>query len=143
MGCALITNQTESFLMLLGTSGLTISGLPDDTVFRSAANGTFYVADTGANTVYALAATGLAPGSVYIDVGNIFGEIDTSTGIVTPLFTGVSPHGVVFVAAPEPGSFFLAGAALLMSVGFGLRKRCLVKNLGMYGPTHGTDPRLK
>ena len=86
-------NQTESFLNLLGTTGQTISGLPDDTVFPAAASGTFYVADTGANTVYALAANGLAPGSVYIDVGDEFGELDTSTGIVTPLFTGVSPHG--------------------------------------------------
>jgi hypothetical protein len=116
-------NQTESFVALLGTNGMTISGLPDDTVFPSAANGTFYVADTGANTVYALAASGLAPGSVYIDVGNEFGSLDTSTGIVTPLFTGVSPHGVVFVATtPEPSSIFLAGGALLMAASV-LRKR--------------------
>jgi hypothetical protein len=115
--------QTESFVMLLGTDGKTISGLPDDTVFPTAASGTFYVADTGANTVYALAASGLAPGSVYIDVGNEFGALDTSTGIVTPLFTGVSPHGVVFVASPEPASFFLAGGALLMGAAFVLSKR--------------------
>jgi hypothetical protein len=116
-------NQTESFVALLGTNGMTIPGLPDDTVFPSAANGTFYVADTGANTVYALAASGLAPGSVYIDVGNEFGSLDTSTGIVTPLFTGVSPHGVVFVATtPEPSSIFLAGGALLMAASV-LRKR--------------------
>jgi hypothetical protein len=115
--------QTESFVALLGTNGETIAGLPDDTVFPTAANGTFYVADTGANTVYALAASGLAPGSVYIDVGNEFGSLDPSTGIVTPLFTGVSPHGVVFVATtPEPSSIFLAGGALLMAASV-LRKR--------------------
>jgi hypothetical protein len=116
-------NQTESFLGLLGTDGLTISGLPDDTVFPTAATGTFYVADTGANTVYALAASGLAPGSVYIDVGDEFGELDTTTGIVTPLFTGISPHGVFFVATPEPSSLILAGAALLIGYGFVLRKK--------------------
>jgi hypothetical protein len=116
-------NQTESFVGLLGTNGLTISGDPDDTVFPTAANGTFYVGDTGANTVYALAASGLAAGSVYIDVGNEFGQLDTTTGIVTPLFTGVSPHGVFFVASPEPSSLFLAGAALLMGAGFVLRNR--------------------
>jgi sugar lactone lactonase YvrE len=117
-------NQTESFVMLLGTNGQTISGLPDDTVFPTSANGTFYVADTGANTVYALTATGLAAGSVYIDVGDIFGQLDTSTGIVTPLFTGVSPHGVVFVSnAPETPSFFLVGGALLMGAAFVLNKR--------------------
>jgi len=72
------------------------------------------MSDAGANTVYALAATGLAPGSVYIDVGNEFGSLDLTTGIVTPIFTGVSPHGVIFVAAPEPASFFLTGGALLL-----------------------------
>jgi hypothetical protein len=116
-------NQTESFIALLGTNGMTMAGVPDDTVFPTAANGTFYVADTGANTVDALAASGLTPGSVYIDVGNEFGSLDTSTGIVTPLFTGVSPHGVVFVATtPEPSSIFLAGGALLI-VASVLRKR--------------------
>jgi sugar lactone lactonase YvrE len=115
-------NQTESFIQLLGPGGQPISGSPDDTVFPNAPHGTFYVADTGANTVYALAATGLAPGSVYVDVGNEFGVLDTTTGIVTPLFTGVSPHGVIFVASPEPASFFLAGGALLLGAAFALRK---------------------
>ncbi len=105
--------QTESFVPLLGTNGLTISGFPDDTVFPTAASGTFYLADTGANTVYALAATGLAPGSVYVDVGDEFGELDTTTGIVMPVFTGVSPHGVIFVASPEPASFLLAAGVLM------------------------------
>jgi hypothetical protein len=115
--------QTESFVSLLGTNGLTISGDPDDTVFPTAANGTFYVADTGANTVYALAATGLAPGSVYIDVGDEFGELDATTGIVTPVFTGVSPHGVFFVATPEPASFLLAAGALLTMCGVLIRRK--------------------
>jgi sugar lactone lactonase YvrE len=117
-------NQSESFIMLLGTDGTTISGLPDDTVFPTATNGTFYLADTGANTVYALAATGLPAGSVYVDVGNEFGLLNTNTGVVTPLFTGISPHGVTFVAStPEPGSFFLVGGALLLGVAFVLKSR--------------------
>jgi hypothetical protein len=103
-------NQSESFLALLGVG----SGLPDDTVFATASSGIFYLTDTGANTVYALSATGLAPGSAYVDVGNAFGSLDLTTGIFTPLFTGVSPHGVVFVATPEPATFFLAGGALLI-----------------------------
>jgi hypothetical protein len=102
--------QTESFLPLLGVG----AGFPDDTVFPTFSSGTFYMSDTGANTVYALAATGLAPGSVYIDDGNVFGSLNLSTGVVTPIFTGVSPHGVVFVASPEPASFFLTGGALLL-----------------------------
>jgi hypothetical protein len=116
-------NQTESFLALLGTDGLTISGFPDDTVFPTAPDGTFYVTDTGANVVYAFTATGLAPGSVYIDVGNEFGSLDLATGIVTPVFTGVSPHGVVFVATPEPASFSLAAGALLAGAALVLGSR--------------------
>ena len=116
-------NQTESFIVLLGTGGVPITGLPDDTVFPNAANGTFYLTDTGGNTVYALTATGLAPGSIYVDVGNEFGQLDLATGIVTPIFTGVSPHGVVFVATPEPASFFLTAGALLIGVAFSLRNR--------------------
>jgi hypothetical protein len=108
-------NQTESFVNLLGTNGQPILGFPDDTVFPTVRSGVFYVADTGANKVYALSATGLVPGSVFIDVGNEFGELNTSTGVVTPLFTGVSPHGVTFVATPEPTSFLpMAGAILAL-----------------------------
>jgi hypothetical protein len=114
-------NQTESFLALLGTGGQPLSGNPDDTVFPTAADGTFYVSDTGANTVYALSATGIAPESVYIDVGDEFGSLDTTTGIVTPIFTGVSPHGVIFVASPEPGTLLSGGGALLIGAIFALR----------------------
>ena len=124
---AFITNpgtasQTETFLALLGTNGLPITGLPDDTIFPNAADGFFYIADTGANTVYRIAASGLAPGSVYIDVGDEFGILDTTTGIVTPIFTGVSPHGATFVAqsVPEPSTvdLTLAGALLFALIAF-------------------------
>jgi hypothetical protein len=72
------------------------------------------VADTGANKVYEITAGGLAPGSVYIDVGDEFGILNTSTGVVTPIFTGVSPHGADFVATPEPSSLLLLGAGLMV-----------------------------
>lgn len=121
-------NQSESFVGLLAPGGGPITGLPDDTVFPTASSGTFFVADTGGNTVYALAASGIAPGSVYVDVGSIFGLLDTSTGIVTPLFTGVSPHGVIFVANPEPATFSIAGGGLLIVALLGwLRKRPSVR----------------
>jgi len=111
-------SQTETFLSLLGANGLAITGNPDDTVFPNAANGFFYIADTGANTVYRIAATGLAPGSVYIDVGDEFGILDTTTGIVTPIFTGVSPHGADFVplaqSVPEPSTMSLTLASILL-----------------------------
>jgi hypothetical protein len=92
-------NQSIAFIPLLGTNGQTITGLPDDVVIPTASDGTFYLGDTGGNTVYALVATGLTPGSLFLDVGNEFGSLDPTTGIVTPLFTGVSPHGVIFVAS--------------------------------------------
>jgi hypothetical protein len=107
-------SQSESFIGLLGPGGSALTGSPDDAVFPTATSGTFYVSDTGGNTVYALNATGLTPGSVYVDVGNSFDSLDLTTGIVTPLFTGVSPHGVVFVASPEPATMMLAGGVFLM-----------------------------
>lgn len=118
-------NQTDSFLNLLGTNGMTISGFPDDTVFPTTPNGTFYISDTGANTVYALSATGLPKGSVFIDVGDEFGQLDTSTGIVTPIFTGVSPHGVTFVPAPEPVFFLPVAAGLFVLLVFRKPRRAL------------------
>jgi len=110
--------QAETFLSLLGTNGLAISGNPDDTIFPNAADGFFYIADTGTNTVYRIAATGLAPGSVYIDVGDEFGILDTTTGIVTTIFTGVSPHGADFVpfaqSVAEPSTMSLTLASILL-----------------------------
>ncbi len=112
------SSQSETFISLLGTNGLPISGDPDDTIFPNASDGYFYIADTGGNTVYRITATGLAPGSVYIDVGDEFGVLDTTTGIVTPIFTGVSPHGADFVAfsqsVPEPGTLSLILAGILL-----------------------------
>ncbi|MBV9761270.1 MAG: hypothetical protein JO340_11960 [Acidobacteriaceae bacterium] len=116
-------NQTESFLHLLGTNGQPISGDPDDTIYPTAAGGFFYFADTGANTIYQVTATGLAPGSVYIDVGDEFGILNTSNGVVTPIFTGNSPHGADFVSfadsgVPEPASagYLIAGLAALAAL---------------------------
>lgn len=106
-------NQSETFVQLLGTNGKTIGGSPDDTAYPTANSGYFYIADTGANIVYRVTATGLTPGEVYVDVGKVFGSLDLSTGVVTPIFTGVSPHGVQFVAAvPEPASFAFVFAGI-------------------------------
>jgi hypothetical protein len=91
--------------------------LPDDTIFPNASGGFFFIADTGANTVYKITATDLAPGSVYIDVGDEFGILKLSTGVVTPIFTGVSPHGADFISfadVPEPGTSQLTFAGILL-----------------------------
>jgi hypothetical protein len=105
--------QSESFLSLLGAGGQPLTGLPDDTVFPTTTKGIFFLADTGANTIYALTAAGVNQGSVYVDAGNEFGILNTSTGVVTSLFTGASPHGVTFVPTPEPASIYLAGGFLI------------------------------
>jgi hypothetical protein len=116
--------RRKSSLRCLGMDGHTISGLPEDTVFPTGSVGTFYVSDTGGNAVYKLSATGLTKGSVFIDVGDEFGQLNLSTGVVTPIFTGVSPHGVTFVASPEPAFFVpLAGAVLALKIfRFGKRR---------------------
>lgn len=102
-----LNNQSVSFLNLLDQNGKTIQGKVDDVAFPTATGGYFFVADTGANKVYVITATGLSNNDVFVDVGKVFGMLDLSTGIVTPLFTGISPHGLEFVPfseAPEPGT---------------------------------------
>ena len=106
--------QSESFINLLDPSRMSINGFPDDSAFVTAKSGYFLVADTGANVVYKITATNLTSGSVFVDVGNEFGMLDLSTGIVTPIFTGTSPHGLEFAPSPEPGTLasLLSGLAM-------------------------------
>jgi hypothetical protein len=117
--------QSITFLPLLGVG----SGLPDDTAYPTTPQGLFFYADTRANTVYEVSATGMAPGSAFIDVGNEFGSLDTSTGVVTPIFTGVSPHGLAFVPTPEPSSLCaLLTVVLMCGTGGWLYKRTLQRS---------------
>jgi hypothetical protein len=116
-------SQSVTFLPLIGVG----SGLPDDTVFPADTQGLIFYADTGANVVYKVVATGLAPGSTFIDVGNEFGSLNTSTGVVTDIFTGVSPHGADFVTfaqagIPEPASLYTSLGGLLFIGGVAWRK---------------------
>jgi hypothetical protein len=108
-------NESITFLPLQGVG----TGLPDDPIFPTATQGLIFYADTGANTVYKVTATGLAPGSAFIDVGNEFGSLDTTTGAVTPIFTGISPHGADFVTfqaanVPEPAFGYPVFGGLLI-----------------------------
>jgi hypothetical protein len=118
--------QTTTTLGLHNSTGGAITGLPDDTVWATDTGGFFFIADTGANTVYRVTATGLTTGSAFIDVGAVFGSLDTGTGNVTSIFTGTSPHGVDFVSfanSPEPGSLFSVLGGLLLCAGIARRKR--------------------
>jgi hypothetical protein len=74
----------------------------DDTVFPTTPSGTIYVVDTKANTVYVVKSDSFQPGGAYSasDSDGILGKTDLSTGMVTPIVSGMmSPHGALFVSA--------------------------------------------
>jgi hypothetical protein len=116
------TNQNESYLPLQG-----VNGNPDDSVFPTSSAGTFYVADTGANKVYAISATGIAANQTFLSVGTEFGLLNTSTGDVTSILEGTSPHGAEFVPAvtgvPEPSCYAMLLGGLLTMAGVVYRRR--------------------
>jgi hypothetical protein len=87
------------------TSNITV----DDTVFPTTPSGTIYVVDTKANTVYAVKSDAFQPGGAYSasDSNGILGKVDLSTGLVSPIVTGMkSPHGALFVSAFSDVSVF-------------------------------------
>jgi hypothetical protein len=72
----------------------------DDTAFVTSSEGFLLFADKGLNAVYALRKKAFAPGTAYTaaDGGPFVGSLDLTTGIVTPIVTGlVGPGGMVFV----------------------------------------------
>jgi hypothetical protein len=79
----------------------------DDTVFPTSPSGTIFVVDTAGNTVYAVKSDAFQPGGAYSasDSDGILGKVDLSTGLVTPIVSGMkSPHGALFVSAFSPES---------------------------------------
>ncbi len=104
-----LASQTATSVKLNGT----FTGAPDDSVIATATSGTFYVASTSGNTIYAINASGLTPGSLFVSVGDQFGSVDPNTGLVTPILSGLPGlHGADFVATPEPASVGMALAGL-------------------------------
>ena len=72
----------------------------DDTAFVTSTEGFILFADKKLNTVYALKKKAFAPGAAYTaaDGGPFVGTIDLTTGIITPIVTGLgNPGGLVFV----------------------------------------------
>ncbi len=119
-----LPTQTVTSVSIKNAAGAPLG--PDDGMFATASSGTFYMTDTKSNTVYAITATGLrADSSFFVDAGKSFNSLDLSTGIATPIFTGVSPHGMDFVATstPEPSTLLISAAGLVLAAGAVLRRR--------------------
>ena len=78
-------------------------------MFPTTPSGTIYVVDTKGNTVYAVKSDAFQPGGAYSasDSDSILGKVDLSTGLVTPIVTGMqTPHGALFVSAVSDVSIF-------------------------------------
>jgi hypothetical protein len=96
------SNQTAVQLPLSFLSGGTQTGVEtDDTAFVTSNQGFLLFADKVLNKVYKLTTSAFAPGSVYTaaDGGPFVGTLDLTTGIITPVVTGLgNPGGMVFVS---------------------------------------------
>jgi hypothetical protein len=72
----------------------------DDTAFVTSTEGFILFADKGLNKVFALKKNAFSPGAAYTaaDGGPFVGTIDLTTGVITPIVTGLKgPGGLVFV----------------------------------------------
>ena len=83
---------------LSGNSAMPVE--TDDTAFVTSSQGFILFADKSLNTVFKLTRTGFVPGSAYTaaDGGPFVGTVDITSGIVTPVVTGIkNPGGMVYV----------------------------------------------
>jgi hypothetical protein len=72
----------------------------DDTAFVTSSEGFLLFADKGLNAVYKITKNAFVPGTAYTaaDGGPFVGALDMTTGVVTPIVTGVkNPGGMMFV----------------------------------------------
>ena len=102
-------SPNQAALRLHLTNGTKNQITVDDTVFPTTPAGTIYVVDTKGNTVYAVKSEAFQPAGAYSasDSDGILGKVDLSTGLVTPIVTGMkSPHGALFVSALSEVSVF-------------------------------------
>ena len=73
----------------------------------TSSEGFILFADKSLNTVYRLGKKAFAPGAAYTaaDGGPFVGTIDMTSGIITPIVTGLgNPGGLVFVDASPRGN---------------------------------------
>jgi hypothetical protein len=72
----------------------------DDTAFVTSTQGFILFADKGLNTVYKISRNAFSPGTAFTaaDGGPFVGTVDFTTGVVTPIITGLTnPGGMMFV----------------------------------------------
>ncbi len=82
------------------TSGGPISVETDDTAFITSSQGFLLFADKGLNAVYKISKNAFSPGTAFTaaDGGPFVGTLDFTTGVITPIVTGLSnPGGMMFV----------------------------------------------
>jgi PEP-CTERM motif len=114
--------QTVTNVRVTDAAGVNANGI-DDVVFPSRSSGWLFVAGTPDNVVDKVWVTGLTLGTPIIALGS-FNEVATVnpiTGVVeTPLLDIASPHGMEFLAAPEPSTWamMLLGFAGLGFMGY-------------------------
>jgi hypothetical protein len=80
----------------------------DDTAFVTSSQGFLLFADKGLNAVYMLSKKAFAPGAAYTaaDGGPFVGTLDLTSGVVTPVVTGLTgPGGMVFVDTSAQNRF--------------------------------------
>jgi len=72
----------------------------DDTAFVTSTRGFILFADKGLNTVYKISRNAFSPGTAFTaaDGGPFVGTVDFTTGVITPIVTGLTnPGGMMFV----------------------------------------------
>jgi hypothetical protein len=95
-------SPNQAALRLHLSNGSSTQITVDDTVFPTSTSGTIFVVDTEGDSVYAVKSDAFQPGGAYSasDSDGILGKVDLSTGLVSPIVTGMkSPHGALFVSA--------------------------------------------
>lgn len=90
-------------------SGTPTPGETGDTTVVTSSEGFILIADKKLNTVYKLSKKAFTPGAAYTaaDGGTFVGTVDLTTGVVTPVLTGLTnPGGLVFVDTSKRGPDF-------------------------------------
>jgi hypothetical protein len=115
-------DQTVTNVPVTNKDGDPLVGM-DDVIFPSRSSGWLFVAGTPGDVVEKLWVTGLTIGTPIIALGsfNEVGTVNPVTGVIeTTLLNIESPHGMEFLAAPEPSTWgmMLVGFAGLGFMGY-------------------------